>query len=35
MMDEWMDILMVNWMDDWMASSSGAGFYKSAFGCFF
>jgi len=31
MMDEWMSILM----DDWMASSSGGGFYNSAFGCFF
>jgi len=34
-MDEWMAILMDDWMDDWMASSSGGGFYNSAFGCFF
>jgi hypothetical protein len=31
LMDDWMD----NLLHDWMASSSGAGFYNSAFGCFF
>ncbi len=35
LMDDWMAILMDILMDDWMASSSGAGFYNSAFGCSF
>jgi len=34
MTDEWMAIMMDDWMDDWMASSSAGGFYNSAFGCF-